>query len=239
MQRYFASIIGNNAVLKEEDTYHLSKVMRARVGDEVEIVCDGKTFLCRVSNNSPLQLELVKEIKEKRELNNNIILICALLKGDKLDYVIQKATELGVSEIVLLNSERVIVKVKEYASNKKIERYNRIVKEASEQSKRTKMPLLYRLISMDELKKVEADVKIIAYESEAGTTKSFWNEIKKIDKDQKVAIIIGPEGGFSEYEVKLAKQEGYIPVSLGKRILRAETASIYALSVIGSYLERK
>ena len=239
MQRYFGSIVDRKALLDSEDVYHLLKVMRMRVNDEIEVVSDEIPFLCVIKSIKPLEIVVKKQIHEKRELDNKVTLICALLKGDKLNFVLQKATELGVYEIVLLSSDRTIVKSKEFDSSRKLDRYNRILKEASEQCHRSKIPLMYRLISIDELGKIKGDVKMIAYEQEAGKTDSLFSEIKKINKDDRVNVVIGPEGGFSEQEVEIAKGYGYVPVSLGRRILRAETASIYALSVISACLERK
>lgn len=239
MQRYFGSIIGNGVLLSEEDAYHLTKVMRVRVNEQIEVVNDNQAYLATVTSVKPLQIEVVSRIKEKRELDNDIILVCSLIKGDKLDFVLQKATEIGVKEIVLLSTDRTVVKTKDFDSSKKLERYKRILKEAAMQSHRNCIPELYRLITVDELKSVAADVKMIAYEKEAGNTKSLWNVIKSIEKNQRVAVMIGPEGGFSEKEVNKAIKAGYVPVSLGYRVLRAETASIYALSVLSAYLERK
>ena len=239
MQRYFGSIIGKHVLLSEEDAYHLTRVMRARKGDKIEVVNEGIAYLAKVSEVKPLSIDVLERIKEKRELSNDITLVCALIKGDKLDYVLQKATEIGVSEIVLLSTERTVVKLKEFSTAKKLERYHKILKEAAMQSHRNRIPDLYRAITMDQLKTIGATKKIIAYEGEAGNTKSFWNAVKSIENNDRVALVIGPEGGFTPNEVKKAKAAGYEVVSLGNRILRAETASIYALSVISCYLERK
>src|SRR5574344_381720 len=239
LKRYFGSIIDKNVLLSDDDQYHLLKVMRARPNDKIEVVSDEIPYLCQIKGVKPLVIDALSVIKEQRELPCQITLVTALLKGDKLDYVIQKATELGVCEIVLLSSERTIVKTKDYDSISKLNRYQRILKEAAEQSHRSKIPMLYRLISLNDLDKIKADIKMIAYEDAAGTTKSFFDEIKKAENGSKIAIIIGPEGGFTADEVKLACQKGYNVVSLGNRILRAETASIFSLSVMSSYLERK
>ena len=239
MQRYFGSIIGEHALLSDEDAYHLVKVMRARKGEEIEIVNDGVAYEAKIKEVKPLVIQVLGRIKEKRELPNDIILICALIKGDKLDFVLQKATELGVKEIVLLSSERTIVKARDFDNSKKLERYHKILREAAMQSHRNIIPELYRLITFDQLKAVSADKKIMAYEGEAGDTKSFWTSIKSIGSHDRIALLIGPEGGFAPKEVTKAKSCGYDIVSLGNRVLRAETASIYALSVLSCYLERK
>lgn len=238
MQRYFGSIIGKNVLLKDDDVHHLLKVMRARIGDRIEVVSDGVAFVCEVRCLKPLQIETISQIDEKRELSSDIVLIASILKGDKMDLVIQKACEIGVSEIVLLNTSRVIVRKDDFSSDKKLERYRRILKEASEQSHRTKIPMLYRVIDIKDIQNIKADNKIVAYEDEAGSTKTFLSEIRKIQKGQKTAIMIGPEGGFSASEINLAKENGFVPVSLGRRILRAETASIYALSVMSCMIDK-
>ncbi len=239
MQRYFGSIVDHKVLLNNDDIHHLLKVMRVHINDEIEVVSDEIPFLCVIKSLKPLEIVVKKQIHEKRELDNKVTLICALLKGDKLNFVLQKATELGVYEIVLLASDRTIIKSKDFDSSHKLERYNRILKEASEQCHRNKIPLMYRLISIDDLGKIKGDVKMIAYEQEAGKTDSFFAQIKKIGKDDRVNIVIGPEGGFTDKEIEIAKNNGYVPVSLGRRILRAETASLYALSVISAFLERK
>lgn len=240
MQRYFGQIISDQVLLGDDDIFHLTKVMRARVGDEIEVVSSEKVFLCKVSKLKPhVEIDVINQIKENHELKNQVILIAALIKGEKMDFVLQKATELGVGEIILLQTERTIVKIKPAEKDLKLERYRRILKEAAEQCKRTKIPMLYRVIDMNQLRDVDAQVKMIAYEEECGATESFNSIIKSIKDKQKVAIIIGPEGGFSPKEVDVAVAAGYKRVSLGKRILRAETASFYALSVISNHLERK
>lgn len=239
MQRYFGQIISGQVLLGDDDIFHLTKVMRARLHDQFEVVSDERVFLCEVSGFKPLTIEVKKEIKENHELKNQVILIAAMVKGEKMDLILQKATELGVSEIVLLSTERTIVKIKPAEKELKLERYRRILKEAAEQCKRTKIPMLYRVLDMKNIKDVDAQVKMIAYEEESGATESFNSIVRSIKDKQKVAIVVGPEGGFSREEVDIAIDAGYKPVSLGKRILRAETASFYALSVIANHLERK
>lgn len=239
MQRYFGKIIGNQVLLSDDDIHHLTRVMRAKVGEKIEVVNDGATYLAEIRSFKPLEIDVVRKLRENNELPNNIVLIASLLKGDKMDIVLQKATELGVSEIVLMETERTIVKIKRDDKEVKLERFNRILKEAAEQSKRNKIPHLFQIINFERLNEIEADIKLIAYEEEAGPTNSFNRAIENIKPYDRVAIVIGPEGGFSDFEIDLATRYGYKKISLGKRILRAETASIYALSVIGNYLEKK
>lgn len=237
MQRYFGRIMGRQVILEDDDIYHLTRVMRCKVGDNIEVVSDGQVYLASITRFRPLEIVVSRKLREDNELSNRIILIASLLKGDKLDIVLQKATELGVSEIVLLETERTIIKFKRDDKEVKLRRFRRILKEAAEQSKRTQIPRLDNIITIRNLRDIEASVKMVAYEEEAGPTTSFNKMLSTIKPKQSVAILIGPEGGFSEEEIEYAMHYKFKPVSLGKRILRAETASIYALSVIANYLE--
>ena len=239
MQRYFGRRIKNNVFLDEDDIYHLLKVMRARRGEEIEVVCDEKTYICEITSTKPLEIVISKQLKDNPELPNYVILAPCLLKGDKLDFVLQKSVELGVSEVVLLTSQRTIVKIKGQQNDLKLGRYQKILKEAACQSKRTRVPFINRIISFDRIDEIEADVKLIAYEGLKGSVSNLNKKLSNVKPGKKIAIIIGPEGGFSEPEVQYAKNNGFSCVSLGNRILRAETASLYALSVIANRLEDK
>ena len=239
MQRYFGRKIGSNIILDDDDGFHLVRVMRARKGEEIEVVADEKVYLCSIQSVKPLQIIAKKQIKEDNELPNYVILIAALLKGDKMDFVLQKATELGVSEVVLLTSERTIVRIKGHQNDLKLGRYQKILKEAACQCKRTKIPFINQIIDFSRIDEIQANLKLIAYEGSKGSSATLNKKISSLKPGKRVAIIIGPEGGFSEAEVQYAMNNNFIPVGLGNRILRAETASIYALSVIANRLEDK
>lgn len=237
MQRYFGRILGKQVLLSDEDMHHLTHVMRIRVGDHIEVVADGLLYLAEITHFRPLEIVVIRKLRENNELPNKVVLIASLIKGDKMDFVLQKATELGVSEIILLETSRTIVKFKRDDKDVRINRFRKILKEASEQSKRTAIPRLDNVFSFRNLADVEADIKMIAYEGEEGPTNSLNNIVNKIKPGQTIAVLIGPEGGFSDDEVEYAERLKFKRVSLGKRILRAETASIYALSVIANKLE--
>ncbi len=237
MQRYFGSLINNNVSLSKEDFFHISKVMRMKVGDEFEFVSDNKIYLVKITSFTPFETKIIEEIKEDHELKNKLILAFAPLKGDHFDLVLQKATELGVYEIIILNTERTVKVISKDQFESKKDRYLKILKEASEQSKRSVIPSL-NCLNLTELNKVNASIKLLAYEKEAGDTSSFYTKLNKVSPNDSIIIVIGPEGGFSEKEVTYLNSIGYDNISLGKRILRAETASMYALSVIGSFLEK-
>lgn len=236
MQRYFGVVKQGQISLCEDDIFHLTRVMRAKPGTEIEVVSEGKVLLCKTVSFNPLKIEIIREEKENNELPNEVILIASIIKGEHMDLVLQKATELGVNEIILLETERTIAKIKDES---KLIRFRKILKEASEQSKRTKIPTLNKIIKVNDLDKIDADLKIIAYEANKGSSKTFSQLIKGVAPKDKIAVLIGPEGGFSLNEANYATKNGFIPVGLGKRILRAETATFYTLSVIGSILEGK
>ena len=237
MQRYFASLKDNYAVLDEDQIFHIEKVMRMKVGDEFELVSEGKVHLMKINSFKPLTAVKLRDIEEDNELPNKLTLIFSPIKGDHTELVLQKCTELGVTSFVLLNTSRTVVKIDN--SSKKLDRFNKIILEASEQSKREYLPCIDKIINVAELGSINADIKLIAYENFSKETDTFFKELNKIKGNESVAVIIGPEGGFSEEEVKKAQELGYVPISLGKRILRAETASINVISVISNYLERK
>jgi len=239
MQRYFGRIYNKQVCLDDQDKFHIVKVMRCRENDRIEVVSEDKVYICEIKSIKPLTIDVVDEIDENNELKNDVVLICSLIKGDHMDLVIQKATELGVEEIVLLRSERCVAKIRPLEQEYKLERYRKIVKEAAEQSKRTKLPLIYQVINMDEIGDIRADIKFIAYEGDKGLTTSFNAMLNRVKPHERIAVLIGPEGGFSPKEVDIAEEHGFHRISLGKRILRAETAAFYALSVIANQLEKK
>ena len=237
MQRYFASIDKDSFVhLSQDDEHHVLHVMRMKKGDEIEVVDNQKLFLCRLDDTNPLTVSVVHEIASDVELSEDVTLLFALTKGDKIDLVLQKATELGVKKVALIQSERSVVKYDNKDIEKKSQRFVKIMKEASEQSHRLLIPEIVGLVDIKNIPtSLLADTNLLAYEKEAGMTTGFFDKVN----NQSLSVMIGPEGGFSEAEVELLKNEyNFLPISLGKRILRTETAAIYALSVIGFLLER-
>ena len=237
MQRYFSNIDNNYSVcFSSNDEHHILHVMRMKKGDEIEVVSNSKVFLCRIDSISPLQASVVHEIENDVELKEDVTLLFALTKGDKIDLVLQKATELGVKKVALIESERTVVKYDHKDVTKKLARFNKIMKEASEQSHRLVVPELLGIFDIKNLpKEVLSDLNYVAYEKDASEVNIMF---KGLEKGKSVSILIGPEGGFSEQEITRLVGKGFVRTSLGKRILRAETAAIYALSVIGYLLEK-
>ena len=237
MQRYFASKDNKgNIIIANDDIFHITHVMRMKINDKFEINNDGDIFLCKIISLSPFKFDIIKETKENHELNGYIRLLYCLPKGEKTDLVIQKAVELGANEIVLINSTRSIAKITKENKDKKLIRFNKIIKEASEQSKRTILLKLTDVITFKELSNYKADVSFIAYENTSLTSEDLLNELSNI-KGKTVNVIIGAEGGITLEELNIAKSLGYKEISLGKRILRSETACFYILSLLSFYME--
>ena len=237
MQRYFSNIDSNFVVhFSSNDEHHILHVMRMKKGDEIEVVSNEKVYLCRIDSTNPLKVSVIHEIENDVELKEDVTLLFALTKGDRIDLVLQKATELGVKKVALIESERTVVKYEDKDIDKKLARFNKIMKEASEQSHRVIVPELLGIYNLKNLpKEVFSDVNFVAYEKDANDISGAF---QGLEKGKSVSILIGPEGGFSEQEIKRLTDQGFIRTSLGKRILRAETAAIYALSVIGYLLEK-
>ena len=237
MQRYFASKENGYIILSDGDVHHLLHVMRARVNDEIEVVIDERLYSCKIESISPLKIKISYEIPSDSEIKEDVTLFFALAKGDKIDFVVQKATELGVSRIVLFKCERCVVKFDNKDLDHKLDRFNKIAKEASEQSHRKKIPEILGVVDIKNIpSELLSDINLLAYEKEAGSTSSLYDSVKN---GKSISVMVGPEGGFSEEEVKyLNDKYQFRNVSLGKRILRTETAAVYALSVIGFLLEK-
>ncbi len=235
MQRYFANLEGEYVNLDKGDIHHLLHVMRARLGDQIEVVASHKLYHARVECLSPLSIKIIDLIEQKSELPFDVTLIFPLAKGDKIELVLQKATELGVKNIFLVNTRYCVVKMDQSAFEMKKERYQKILKEASEQSHRLTIPNLYGVVDVNHLPSLAfSKQNFVAYEKllESGEIFPFSEEKSSL------TYFVGPEGGFSEEEIDALIKQGFTPISLGGRILRCETAAIYGLSVIGYYLEK-
>lgn len=237
MQRYFAVLDNeNNIVISLDDIFHITKVMRMNINDEFEVNVDGDLKIAKITSLKPFSFKIVKEINENHELNGFVRLLYCLPKGEKTDLVIQKAVELGCSEIVLINSERSIAKITKENKEKKLTRFNKIIKEASEQSKRSRLCKLTDVINFSDILNYKADYSLIAYENTSFTSQDLINLLPSL-KGKTVNVIIGAEGGISKSELEIAKKANYQEISLGKRILRSETACIFILSLLSLYLD--
>ncbi len=235
MQRYFANISNDIVTFTNEDTHHIIHVMRFKVGQHIEVVDNQKTYLCEITSLLPLTAKVVNELVENNELTTDVTLFFVLAKGDKLDLVVQKATELGVKKIVLLKSKRSIVKYEAKDVEKKLCRFSKIAKEASEQSKRSVVPQILGVYDINHIpSELHCEKNLVAYEKES----SHVHNLISFNNHKSISIVIGSEGGLEEEEVLSLNKQGFSNVSLGKRILRCETAAIYALSVISYLIEK-
>ncbi|HEX6593101.1 MAG TPA: 16S rRNA (uracil(1498)-N(3))-methyltransferase [Bacillota bacterium] len=247
MQRYFISETNwskKSVQIRGDDAHHIQRVMRFEVGDE--IICNhpnGRVASCTISKISKQTVEATIDqwIDENRELPVQVTIAQGLPKGGKFEWVLQKGTELGAHAFIPFQAERSVVKWNSKKAQKKQQRFERIVKEASEQCHRNKIPTIRPLMAMDELleESTSYDVKIFAYEqqTERPHDQSFASIIKRLEMDQKVLVCIGPEGGFSENEATVLTDNDFIPVRLGPRILRTETAPLYVLASISYHIE--
>lgn len=204
-------------------------VLRHNIGDIIEIN-DKQCEILNISKQN-IKCKVTGDAQKKGIPNVKITLFQALLKADKMEYVIQKAVELGVSKIVPFNSKNVVVKLDEKDKIKKIERFNKISVEASKQCGRSDIVEVCNVTSFEDVLKNISEYKrsIIAYENETSSLKEFLRVNKDIDE---IAIVIGAEGGFDIDEVELLTQKGCMSISLGDRILRAETASLNLISIL-------
>ena len=229
MQRYFSSSKENNKLfLINDDIYHITRVMRMEDNDKIEVIYNGDLYRCNVITKDLTWVSIVSKEEGIAE-NKEIILAVPLLKEQKMDLVLQKATELGVTKIIPVIMERSIVKLDSSKELKKIDRWSKICKEASEQSKRNSIPTITNIMTLKELVK-EDGIKIVCSTVEKeNNLKKFLTEHKNYDK---IIIVVGPEGGISPNEEEYLVNEGFTRVSLGKRIMRVETVPIFILSAL-------
>lgn len=196
--------------------------------DKIEVIYNNDLYICNVILNELPWVDIVSKEEGKIE-DKEIILAIPLLKEQKMDLVLQKATELGVTKIIPVTMERSIVKLDDLKEVKKIDRWSKICKEASEQSKRNSIPVISNIMTLKELVKEEG-IKIVCSTIEKeNNLKKFLTEHKNYDK---IIIVVGPEGGISSKEEEYLVSEGFTRVSLGKRIMRVETVPIFILSAL-------
>lgn len=226
--------------LEGEEHHHLSTVKRVRTKEEVWLFDEeGRTYLARVEKIEKERTKLkIIETREGKEVKVEITLAQALLKAKKMDFIIQKSVELGVMSIIPVISSRSIVKMEE-RGGKKLERWRKIVLEAVKQSKNPWIPSLSAPLPLGKLvKEVEAEEKLFLHEEKGAYLKNIL--LREMDSGKKgppcsVLVLIGPEGGWSEEEVELILSHGFEEVSLGRNILRSETAALSSLVLISHF----
>ncbi|CAM3814075.1 16S rRNA (uracil(1498)-N(3))-methyltransferase [Mesobacillus zeae] len=239
MQRYFAKQGSEDGrfTISGDDARHIAKVMRMEKGDRIFCVSpDGRTALCEIENITGENVEaaVVKWEEGSSELPILITIASGLPKGDKLEYIIQKGTELGAFAFVPFIASRSVVKWDEKKAAKKTERLMKIAKEAAEQSHRSHVPDVASPTGLKELAEMAKSYshKLVAYEEEAkrGEKSALAEVLGNMSSGQTLFTVFGPEGGLSEQEVSFLKEQGFRECSLGPRILRTETAPLYLLS---------
>ena len=232
MQRYFVkNIQEDKVILGTEDSYHIKRVMRMKIGDKIEIVYQEKVYLGQIEAlDDQVQAKLIEELASSKQHIRPITLAQALVKEQKMHYILQKATELGVTEIIPFCAERSIVKADKQDEKRKI-RWEKIVKEASEQSKRTDLVKIHSILSLRELSQLDNyDVKIICSVSEK--EKNLKKLLSNIPNSATMLFVIGPEGGLSDQEEQTLMDSGFQRVSLGDTVLRTETAGLFIMSAV-------
>lgn len=223
------------------DVNHMKNVLRMKNGEQVQI-SDGnnRKFLCEIMSmaSEEICLRIKEELRADTELPSRIYLFQGLPKSDKMELIVQKAVELGVFAVIPVATRRAVVKLDDKKAGKKIERWNSIAESAAKQSGRSLVPEVMQVMSYKEALQYakDLDVVLIPYELAEGMSETK-TIIENICPGQSVGIFIGPEGGFEVEEVEYATLQGAKPITLGKRILRTETAGLTTLSILMYHLE--
>ncbi len=215
------------------DAHHIKQVLRMKLGEQLSVVTeDGKLLLCTIASfvEQRVQLSVVRVLQESIQVPK-VILAQGIIKGEKMDLVVQKAVELGATDIIPLKLHRCVAEYHGDKADKKCDRWQKIAIEAAKQSEQLVLPTVHRVCTLTEmLQNCTANNKIIAYELEKEL--SLKGALQKMDLNEDTIFIVGPEGGLDSAEVQNAVQNGFVAVSLGGRILRTETAPLMLLSCL-------
>lgn len=226
--------MGDRFRIEGKDHNHICNVLRMQIGDTFLVSCDGTSSLCRLSQiwDDSLQAEIVEEDYRNTELPVRFVLFQGLPKGDKLELIIQKTVELGVAGIVPVEMSRCVMKLDEKKKKARKERWQSIAESAAKQSKRNVIPEVSDVLTYKQAMEqaTKLDLFLVPYENERGMA-ATRDALSRIKPGMTVGILVGPEGGFDEKEIELARQAGACVISLGGRILRAETAAVTAVAL--------
>ena len=232
----------NHIFIDGPDVNHIRNVLRMNPGEEVNVT-DGtgeKVYRCAIASigEDKVELNIMWAQEKGMELPSKIYLFQGLPKSDKMELIIQKAVELGVYEIIPMATARAVVKLDQKKAAAKVKRWQAISESAAKQSKRLLIPEVKEPVKFSEALKLasDLDVRLIPYELAEGMD-GTRRIIQSVKPGQSVAVFIGPEGGFEEAEVELAKDAGFQAITLGRRILRTETAGMTVLSILMYQLE--
>ena len=238
MHRFFVpQLFAEEMYIEGVDARHISKVLRMQPGDKLQIVSDdGVSAMAEITAiaSERVSVRCLEKLAESHEPRVRLVLAQGLAKGEKMDFIIQKAVEMGAYSVIPVAMEHSVVRLDGAKAAKKVERWQKIAESAAKQSKRDIIPQVQPVQSMAEmLANCDCTTKIIAYECEDRLSlKAALKAAEAAGGIKELLLIIGPEGGISEGELELARQAGAVPVSLGRRILRAETAGLVAISAI-------
>lgn len=225
---------GDSFRISGKDHNHICNVLRMQVGDTFLVSCEGSSCLCRLEyiENDAVVAEIVEENFQDTELPVRFYLFQGLPKGDKLELIIQKAVELGVAGIIPVEMSRCVMKLDEKKKKTRRERWQSIAESAAKQSKRNVIPEVFDVMTYKQAmeKVAEMDLFLVPYENERGMA-ATREALGRIRPGMSVGILVGPEGGFDDKEIDLARHSGAAVISLGKRILRAETAAVTAVGL--------
>ncbi|WP_017755838.1 16S rRNA (uracil(1498)-N(3))-methyltransferase [Calidifontibacillus oryziterrae] len=247
MQRYFVNIdqiVDAKVIIGKEDAHHILHVMRMKQGDQI-ICCteNGQVAVGKIQEITDdfVSVTIVEWMDENRELPVLVTIAQGLPKGDKLEYIVQKGTELGANEFLPFFASRSIVKWDEKKGRKKVERLAKIAKEAAEQSYRNKIPKINLPVKFSEIIKESNNFthKIVAFEEDAkrGEMRNLSMTLRELKQGDSLLVVIGPEGGLTDQEVSALRENGFISCSFGPRILRTETAPLYILAAVSYHTE--
>jgi len=237
MQQIFVNEtpVDNKFIITGEDMHHLVRVVRLKRGEviRVSVSSTGDNYLCSVSDITDKELTVdVNEQVPSTELPNRIYLFQAIPKGDRMETIIEKCVELGVYEIIPVQMKNCIVKLDDKKKKSKLARYNTVAATAAKQSKRSIIPEVHDFMTFKEAYNyaLDLDVLLLPFESKNGMKDTF-DVLNSLEKGQSIGIFIGPEGGFDSSEIDLVQDTCKL-ISLGKRILRTDTAAICTLSML-------
>ena len=244
MQKYFVSLKNfKECIIDGEDCHHIKNVMRFKIGDEIIVSDEEEEVIASITSidSNVVRYEIKMAIQNQSELPFLIDLYQGYPKGDKLEDIIKHSTELGVSNIYAVMMKRSLFKLDSKKKDNKIVRFNKIAKEASEQSHRRRLSKFIDIIDLKNINFSAYDKLIVCYEEDAKNSEisNFKQVVKSLKPNDKVLVLVGPEGGIDDSEIKLLKEKGFISCGLGPRILRTETAALYVLSAIGYEWELK
>lgn len=229
MHRFFIARVEETLRFSNDDLHHAQRVLRMRKGERFEAILDGVVYAATLLETEPWTFTLHEEIPSTFELPFELSFFYVIPKGDKWTWVLQKAVEMGVHHLIPVHSTYSVVHWEKEDFERKRNRFEAIVKEATMQSKRTRLMHVHAPRTFDEMVSQSFDQKWIASEHDRQT---LIPSDFKILKGSRIAVLVGAEGGFSVEEVTQAKQHQWQPLSLGSRILRTETAALVALAYV-------